>query len=135
MRLLAGPAQDGIGTRIVWNIRLPRVAAALLAGAALGLAGTLYPGSRVLSGLAAQALTAVLGPNGVGKSTLLKLVAGILPLQSGRIRLDGADLPHLSRARRARLVAYLPQMIRPVQVSVFEAFLLGYAVMVPCGST
>ena len=88
-----------------------------------------YPGAPVLSGLAAQAppgaLTAVLGPNGVGKSTLLKLVAGILPLQSGRIRLDGADLPHLSRARRARMVAYLPQMTRPVQVSVFEAVLLG----------
>ncbi|MFB1487657.1 MULTISPECIES: ABC transporter ATP-binding protein [unclassified Thiocapsa] len=88
-----------------------------------------YPGAPVLSGLSAQAppgaLTAVLGPNGVGKSTLLKLVAGILPLQAGRIRLDDAELPQLSRARRARLVAYLPQMTQPVQVSVFEAVLLG----------
>lgn len=42
--LLAGPGQEGIGTQVVWGIRLPRVATALLAGAALGLAGTLLQG-------------------------------------------------------------------------------------------
>nr|WP_242467659.1 iron ABC transporter permease [Thiocapsa imhoffii] len=42
--LFAGPGGEGIETQIIWGIRLPRVAAALLAGAALALAGTLLQG-------------------------------------------------------------------------------------------
>jgi branched-chain amino acid transport system ATP-binding protein len=46
---------------------------------------------------------AVLGPNGVGKTTLLKAVSGTLPCWQGRVRLDGAridDLPPHARTRR-----------------------------------
>lgn len=70
-------------------------------------------------------LLAVLGPNGVGKSTLLKLIAGLLPAAPGRLQLDGHDLAPLSRRARARRIAYLPQITATAEVSVFEAVLLG----------
>lgn len=48
-------------------------------------------------------LTAITGPNGGGKSTLAKLVAGIYMPTSGRIYLDGQDITDLSITERARL--------------------------------
>ena len=54
--------------------------------------------------------TAVLGRNGVGKSTLLRCVAGLIPLQRGHITLDGSDVSSLAAFRRARLgVSHVPQ--------------------------
>ncbi|MFM8638309.1 MAG: ABC transporter ATP-binding protein, partial [Betaproteobacteria bacterium] len=53
--------------------------------------------------------TALVGPNGAGKSTLLKALAGLLPLQAGRVEVNGQPLEALPRAQRARLVAWLPQ--------------------------
>ena len=53
---------------------------------------------------------AVLGRNGVGKTTLLKALVGALPLMSGRVSFDGQDvsrLPAYERARRG--IAYVPQ--------------------------
>lgn len=55
-------------------------------------------------------LLAVLGPNGVGKSTLLKALAGLRPAQ-GRIELDGTHLASLSPRERLRRVGYLPQSL------------------------
>lgn len=53
---------------------------------------------------------AVLGRNGVGKTTLLKALVGALPLMSGKVTFDGHDvsrLPAYERARRG--IAYVPQ--------------------------
>jgi iron complex transport system ATP-binding protein len=50
---------------------------------------------------------ALIGPNGVGKTTLLRAVAGLHPLRGGTILLDGtpsSKLTHLERARRAAFV-------------------------------
>jgi iron complex transport system ATP-binding protein len=58
--------------------------------------------------LRAGQVVALLGPNGAGKSTLLKTLAGLLPF-SGKLRLDGREASQLGRAKRARLVAYVPQ--------------------------
>jgi branched-chain amino acid transport system ATP-binding protein/urea transport system ATP-binding protein len=53
---------------------------------------------------------AILGRNGVGKTTLLRALIGELPLMSGRIWLDGDDVTRLPSHRRARRgVAYVPQ--------------------------
>lgn len=46
---------------------------------------------------------AITGPNGGGKSTLAKLIAGIYQPTSGRILLDGVDITHASITERARL--------------------------------
>ena len=54
--------------------------------------------------------TAVLGRNGVGKSTLLRCIAGLIPLQRGSINFDGSDVSSLAAFRRSRLgVSHVPQ--------------------------
>jgi urea transport system ATP-binding protein len=54
--------------------------------------------------------TCIMGRNGVGKTTTLKCIMGLLPLQAGEIRLDGALLSGQSVESRARLgIGYVPQ--------------------------
>ena len=55
---------------------------------------------------------ALLGENGVGKSTLLDLVAAIRPADSGKVMIDGRDIHRIHPVERARLVCHLPQGIR-----------------------
>jgi len=52
----------------------------------------------------------LMGRNGVGKTTLLKSIMGLLPARSGRIIFDGADLGRLRpEERAARGIGYVPQ--------------------------
>ena len=51
----------------------------------------------------------LLGPNGTGKTTLLKCVLGILGVQRGRVLLGGRELSSLSSRERGQRVAYVPQ--------------------------
>jgi molybdate transport system ATP-binding protein len=60
---------------------------------------------------------AVLGPNGSGKSTLLRAIAGLVPIDSGRISLDGTSLD--DPAQRV----FVPAERRPIGV-VFQQYLL-----------
>jgi ABC-type branched-subunit amino acid transport system ATPase component len=60
--------------------------------------------------LRAGEILALLGKNGMGKSTLLKTVLGFLPAQAGHIRLFGEDVTGLATHRIARrAIAYAPQ--------------------------
>ena len=73
-----------------------------------------YGASVVVRGLdgrvAAGEALCVLGRNGVGKSTLLKLLYGFLPLRAGQVRSQGVDLAGLEPARRSRRgIAFCPQ--------------------------
>jgi urea transport system ATP-binding protein len=73
-----------------------------------------YGGSHILRGLAFEAklgeVTVVLGRNGVGKTTLLKSLMGVVPVKSGTIKLDGADVTRATPYERARLgIGYVPQ--------------------------
>jgi iron complex transport system ATP-binding protein len=54
-------------------------------------------------------ITAVVGPNGSGKSTLVRALLGRIPLERGRIGIDGDDVAALSPRERARRVAVVPQ--------------------------
>lgn len=90
-----------------------------------------YPRKPVLRGidtgeLPAGRLTALLGPNAAGKSTLFRCVAGLLQPQAGRVSL-GADALHaMSRAERIRSVCYMPQAFASsAALSVFEVVLLA----------
>jgi iron complex transport system ATP-binding protein len=52
---------------------------------------------------------ALLGPNGGGKTTLLRTLLGLLPPRAGEVRLSGKLLGSYSMRERARLIAYVPQ--------------------------
>jgi len=55
-------------------------------------------------------IVGLLGPNGAGKTTSFYMMVGLVPLDGGRITLDGRDLGRLPIHRRSRLgLAYLPQ--------------------------
>jgi len=73
-----------------------------------------YGGSHTLRGIdldvPAGSCTALLGRNGVGKTTLLRCLMGELPVRSGTVTLDSADVTRLPAWQRARRgVAYVPQ--------------------------
>ena len=73
-----------------------------------------YGQSEVLHGLDFQVapgeIVAVMGRNGMGKTTLMKTLMGIVPLKAGSIRVDGAEIGGLkSHARVAKGLAYVPQ--------------------------
>jgi iron complex transport system ATP-binding protein len=51
----------------------------------------------------------LLGPNGGGKTTLMKTLLGLLPALGGKVTLEGEDIGQFSRARLARIVGYVPQ--------------------------
>jgi iron complex transport system ATP-binding protein len=68
----------------------------------------------------------VLGPNGVGKTTLLHTLAGLRPPSSGRVCLLGQDMAGLPRSHAARLLGVLLQHYDdPFPSSVLETALVG----------
>jgi iron complex transport system ATP-binding protein len=70
-------------------------------------------GRTVLSEISAAfepgRVTAVLGANGAGKSSLLRALAALVRPTSGRVLLDGVDVAALPPRERARAIGYLPQ--------------------------
>ena len=73
-----------------------------------------YGGSHILRGISFEAklgdVTVVLGRNGVGKTTLLKSLMGVVPVKAGRIQLDGRDITRASPFARVRQgMGYVPQ--------------------------
>ena len=59
-------------------------------------------------------LVNVLGPNGVGKSTLFRCILGLNNDYTGSVRVNGKDMKHLSIRERAQEVSYIPQSHAPV---------------------
>jgi urea transport system ATP-binding protein len=77
--------------------------------------------------------TCLMGRNGMGKTTLLRCIMGLLPTASGEILYDGTDLRPLAAAERAhRGIGYVPQG-REIfsQLTVEENLRLGLAVHKP----
>ena len=71
-------------------------------------------------------LLSILGPNGVGKSTLFRCILGSLEGYSGRICVDGRDIRTLPHRERARRMAYIPQIHRPTfGYTVLDTVLMG----------
>jgi urea transport system ATP-binding protein len=96
-----------------------------------------YSGSHILRNLSIDvphgAVTTLLGRNGVGKTTLLKCLMGVLPIKSGTVEFHGQAVQNLSPFQRARLgIAYVPQG-REIfaRLTVEENLRLGLATQPP----
>ena len=73
-----------------------------------------YGGSHILRDVSLQArageITVILGRNGVGKTTLLKSLMGLVPIKSGSIELDGRAIQQWTPYQRARAgIGFVPQ--------------------------
>lgn len=75
--------------------------------------------------LQSHQVLAILGPNGVGKTTLLKCMNAILKPKAGSVLVEGADLLTADRMEIARKVGYVPQRCEAGRMTVFDAVLLG----------
>ena len=68
----------------------------------------------------------ILGPNGVGKSTLFRCVLGLLSGYTGQVLVDGVNARTFSVREAAKHIAYIPQSSHPVfNYSVFDIVLMG----------
>jgi iron complex transport system ATP-binding protein len=89
-----------------------------------------YGARRVLNDISldirAGEVLALIGPNGTGKSTLIRAVSGVIPVQAGKVGVDGEDLLAMSAMQRARFLAVVPQVaFLPPAFTVWETVLLG----------
>lgn len=89
-----------------------------------------YGSHRVVDGasfsLREGEILCLLGPNGVGKSTLFKTMLGLLPSQGGRLLFQGEDTAGWSRRRFAQAMGYIPQSHAPsFPFRVREVVLMG----------
>lgn len=68
----------------------------------------------------------ILGSNGSGKSTIIKLSAGLLKSSKGKILLKNKDITRYSNQEISKLIAYVPQLFYPIySFTVFEIVMMG----------
>jgi len=88
-----------------------------------------YKSVKVLNGIEFEVksgeMLAIMGPNGVGKSTLLKCMDMILKPHTGTILLNETDLLKLSNQEIAKKIGYVSQRSDVSRTTVFDAVLLG----------
>lgn len=70
-------------------------------------------------------IVSILGPNGVGKTTLLRCLNNILHPESGLVTIDGEEVGHMSRNAIAKEIGYVAQRGELSRITVFESVLLG----------
>ncbi len=87
-------------------------------------------GRRILSGFdlsfeGDEGLVCVLGPNGVGKTTLVRCLCGLLRPTEGTVLIDGEDVAKMPRRRIAEKVSFVPSSGEVPHASVRDAVLMG----------
>ncbi|MBI9088690.1 MAG: ABC transporter ATP-binding protein [Desulfobacterium sp.] len=70
-------------------------------------------------------ITVILGPNGVGKTTLLKCINAILKPSKGNVLVDGDAIASLDTLAIAKRIGYVAQYSEPSRVTAFDAILMG----------
>jgi iron complex transport system ATP-binding protein len=71
-------------------------------------------------------MVGLIGPNGCGKSTIIRALSRVIPPRSGEILIDGREITKIPRRELARLVGVVPQMpILPSAFTAFEVVLMG----------
>lgn len=76
--------------------------------------------------VAEGSFTAILGANGCGKTTLLRIVSGLLPSQQGSVIIDGTPVNQYTARQRAQKIAIVKQHSQTdIDFSAFETVLMG----------
>jgi iron complex transport system ATP-binding protein len=77
-------------------------------------------------GVSTGELVGIIGPNGCGKSTLIKGITKVMPLKNGQVYIDDRDIAVMPQDRMARLIAVVPQHAAlPAGFTAFEVVLMG----------
>lgn len=98
-----------------------------LQGVAVGYRGRALLADLTLD-VAAGTVLCLLGPNGVGKTTLFKAILGLIPTLAGTISVAGRPTASMSRVELSRQIAYVPQGAEEsFGYRVFDVVLLGRA--------
>ena len=88
-----------------------------------------YDGRAVLDGLSieipAGQITAIIGPSGAGKTTIVDLIAGLVTPQAGSVRIDGTPLEQIDLATWRGMIGYVPQEMLMLHTSVRRNVTLG----------
>ena len=89
-----------------------------------------YSGNIVVKEVTFQVMpgemVGLIGPNGCGKSTIIKAISRVISPYSGRILVDGKDVAKIPRGELARLLGVVPQMpLLPSAFTAFEVVLMG----------
>ncbi len=88
-----------------------------------------YNGRPVLDGVTFAVrpgeVVAILGPNGVGKTTLLRCINGILKPSGGSVLVEGENILKLDTMGVARRIGYVAQRQTAARMTVFDALLMG----------
>ncbi|MHC1601872.1 MAG: ABC transporter ATP-binding protein [Methermicoccaceae archaeon] len=88
-----------------------------------------YNSKDVLKGigfdLKRDEVLSILGPNGVGKTTLLRCINAILKPHRGSIFVDREDVLRLEQVEVARMIGYVPQQKETNRLTAFDSILLG----------
>jgi iron complex transport system ATP-binding protein len=88
-----------------------------------------YKSNRVLDGVSFTVQTdevvSILGPNGVGKTTLIKCIDKVLKPDAGSVFIEGADLHRMSKKDIAKNIGYVAQRSETSKTTVFDSVLLG----------
>ncbi|TFG28422.1 ABC transporter ATP-binding protein [Candidatus Thorarchaeota archaeon] len=70
-------------------------------------------------------ILSILGPNGVGKTTLIKCINKILTPETGAVSIEGVDLHQMRKREIAKIIGYVAQKSEPSRTTVFDSVLLG----------
>lgn len=70
-------------------------------------------------------IVTILGKNGVGKTTLLEILLSIKKAKNGSILLNNKNLEEYSSKEKAKLIAYVPQILDETNLTVYDFLLLG----------
>lgn len=88
-----------------------------------------YDSSDTISDISFEAeagqVISVLGPNGVGKSTLIKCIDMIQSPSHGEIIVDGRNIAEMTRSDISKAIGYVPQGLQTSGTTVFESVLIG----------
>lgn len=70
-------------------------------------------------------LISILGPNGVGKTTLMKCICNIIKADTGKVEVDGKNVSSMGGRELSKHIAFVPQTVPTTHMTVYDTVLLG----------